>query len=58
MESVKKIMANYKLDNFGAKVKVNKRNKKSVIIESFWGEFSQYQKLRKELLDAGYTVFE
>ena len=58
MESVKKIMANYELDNFGAKVKVNKTNKKSVIIESFWGEFSQYQKLRKELLDAGYTVFE
>jgi len=58
MKAVNEIVSNSASDNFGAEVKVNKVNKKSVTIESFWGNFSEYQKLRKELLNAGYTVFE
>jgi hypothetical protein len=57
MKTIKEVLSNYNDELYGIDIVRNKQFPKQIELKGFWGSLTIYEKIRRELLREGYTVF-
>ena len=57
MKTIKEVLSNYNDELYSIDIVRNKQVPKQIELKGFWGSLTIYEKIRRELLREGYTVF-